>query len=155
MNPLPHEVWHLKKALDDVTIRAIPEPEVMPRLATDEEIPSGARQVINKMTKAGWKVEVLYGKHSWPKQAEKVEDADGNLVEKIPFGIVESIVVKGRRGKQYLFAIWMTKPWTKSGDAYSFYTSHFIPDVGKVSSPELKRLIDAPEGGVNDGEPEG
>jgi hypothetical protein len=151
---LPHEIWHLRTAAEAVITREIPQPEIMPRHAFADEIPRSAKIVMSKMDKAGWTVDALYGKHSWPKQAEKIENDNGDVVERVTYGIVESVVVRGRRGKQRMFAIWMTKPWTKDGDAYKFYTSHFIPEFGKVKSPEMNRLIELREGGVNDGSKE-
>lgn len=141
--PLPHEVWHLKEALAEVTVREIPPPEVMPRLATEDEMPDAAKQVAKKLRANDWLVRVEYGKHSWPKQAEKVENDNGDVTEKIPFGIVESIVVKGKRGGVRLFAQWMTKPWTKDGDKYKFFVAHVIPKVGKVKSAELRKVIES------------
>lgn len=147
-----------------VQVREIPPPEVMPRLATDEEIPSSAKSCRKKLVANGWTVRVEYGKHSWPKQADKVEDESGEVIEKIPYGIIESIVVKARRGDVRMFAIWMTKPWTKDGDAFKFFTAHFVPSPGKVKSTEMNKLIGSPsvidqlekEGGeAHDGEEAG
>jgi hypothetical protein len=133
----------------EIAVRAIPPPEVRPREAYADEIPRAAKQCAKKLEDNGWITRIEYGKHSWPKQAEKIEDEDGNVVERVAFGIVESIVIKARRTKgsttQRMFAIWMTKPWTKDGDAFKFYTAHFIPDGGKVKSTEMNKLIVKPE----------
>jgi hypothetical protein len=139
----------------EVAVRAIPDPIVRPREATADEIPRSAKQTASKLSKHGWTVRVEYGKHSWPKQTESVEDESGEVVEKIKHGIVESIVVKARKGQRRMFAIWMTKPWTKDGDVYKFMTAHFLPNVGKVSSPEMnKQISDHAEGGEEDGSEE-
>lgn len=152
---IPSSGSHVNAQVTVVEVREIPLPEVPPRPATLDEMPRAAKAMLKKLETNDWRAKVEYGKHSWPKPTEKIENEAGEVVEKIPFGIVESIVVKGRRGKQGMFAVWMTKPWTKDGDSYKFLFAHFYPGVGKVGSDDLKTLIALPEGGEDNGSIEG
>lgn len=76
----------------DVVETEHPAPEVPCRLATDDEVPRGARTVVRLAEGAGWTVAATYTRGTKPGRTRKV---------------VDSIALRLRRGDVRAWAVWL------------------------------------------------
>lgn len=116
-------------AVDEAPPEVSLEPEVRARPASDDEVPRGARTVINLARKAGWDCTATYARGPWL-------DADG---VNVPY-VVDSIVVRFAKGEQRAAATWIRKP-TGDPDAYEFSSAHWPGELGLIKSPDFKKLL--------------
>lgn len=114
---------------EEEPLPVIPDPEVRGREALDEEVPRGAKLVVNAARKAGWLCDVRYARGPWL-------DADGM---NSPYA-VDSILVRGVRAGQRFAATWVRKP-TGDPDKYEFSSAHWPGELGLMKSDDLKRRI--------------
>jgi hypothetical protein len=106
-----------------------PAPEVRARLATEEEIPIGAKRIAAKAAGAGLRVVITYARGT-PPRADYV---------------VDSILVRGWMQRRLMFwASWETHPYTnkKGLPATSTRTSAVAHQRGPVSLTELRDLLE-------------
>jgi hypothetical protein len=115
----------------------IPAPEVPARPARPEEIPGGAKTVINRLKKYGWTNEALYARGPWlnPQSMEPDELQ------------AESVLVRARRGAQQLAAMWVLRPGLK-GASFKLQFAYAKPTppgqcVGRIDSKQLKTITES------------
>lgn len=107
----------------------VPEPEVGARDAEPDEIPKGAKTVINHAHKYGWDTVATYARGTWL-------EADGT-----PAYVVDSILVRFRHQTtgQRAAATWVRKPIGKH--AYAYSSGHWQGRLGLVKSDDLKLMM--------------
>lgn len=134
---------------------AVPEPEVPARPAEPAQIPSGAKTVINRLTKHGWSVEALHARGPWvnnagdPDTYNPFEVTPAGVAERTPdiVAVTTSLLVRARRGAQKIAAIWVLRPGLKSPTfKLQFIYTTPIPEgqcTGRIDSKQLKAMTES------------
>lgn len=113
----------------DEEIPELPAPEVLARPAAAGEIPKAAKDILKLATAEGWTTEASYARGPW---------IDADDPRKFAY-IVDSMLVRFRRGGQAAVACWVAKPLKKSD--YGFAFAYAGPPVRKLKSTELRALL--------------
>lgn len=133
----------------------IPEPEVPARPARPEEIPSGAKTVINRLKKHGWFTEVFYARGPWinphslePDTMTMWQVGEPGSAEQIELvAVTASLLVRATRDRQQLAAMWVLRPGLK-GASFKLQFAYAKPTppgqcVGRIDSKQLKTITES------------
>jgi hypothetical protein len=133
---------------------AVPAPEVPARPARPEEIPGGARTVLKRLEKHGWTTEALYARGPWVDNAMTPDmitmwevDSAGQAEPATIVAVTASILVRGRRGRQQVAALWVLRPGLKDA-TFKFHFAYTKPTpagatTGRIDSKQLKQLTES------------